>query len=460
MIHSQEKDQVPYFGFGVGAIGTGVIVQVPTLLLLVYMTDTLAIPSVLAGAMLFIPKLFDVITDPIMGQISDRTESRWGRRRPYLLLGAIVTAIGMSFLFSTPEYEQMSSRLMWVVVFYLLTQIGVTIFLVPYYALPAELTPDPDKRLKLMSYRAFFSFAGIVLGGVVAPWLVSIAGGGTEGYRVMSVVVGLTCGLAFFLSFYLLRHTHEHAYIQPGDRSFLQTIREQFTVIFANGPFLVFMLSFLVYICGTGTAIAVFPYYVNYILGNSLSLSALWFYLLAAAVFSIPIWSRLGKKLEKTIVYQLAVAILAIACLGLFLFGIHQAGLVKLMIVIFGFGFGGTQVIVWTILADIIEGDETKHKQNRGGIFAGGMLAMEKAGFALGSLVAGTTLDAMGYLESSAREDVVQSATALLGIRLSIGIIPIILFTASILIMLRSGFTAQSAARTNSIKAASYRGVR
>jgi len=433
----QQKDRVPYFGFGVAAIGTGLIVQVPTLLLLVYMTDTLAIPSALAGLALFGPKLFDVITDPIMGQISDRTKSRWGRRLPYLLLGAILTGVGMSFLFGTPEYEQMSSRLIWVVVFYLIAQLGVTVFLVPYYALPAELTSDPNKRIKLMSYRAFFSFAGILVGGVIAPWLVLTAGGGNEGYRIMSLIVGAICGFVFFLSFYLLKRNYKQTDMQSSSKSFLDALKEQFAVIFKKGPFPVFMLSFLLYGCGAGTAFAVFPYYVNYILDNALSLSVLWFYLLVTAVISIPLWNLLSNKLENARLYQLAMAAMIAGSLGLFFFDSNQLNLVKLMIMIFGFGFGGTQVVAWTLLADIITWDADKQKCNRGGIFAGGMLAMEKAGFALASLVAGGVLQAMGYLESISGQQAVQTADTLLGIRICVSFIPVLLIVAAALIMFR-----------------------
>lgn len=154
--HKNNKVSPPYLGFGIAGLGTGLIVQVPILFLLVYMTDILAIPAALAGLALFGSRIFDIITDPIMGIISDRTHTRWGRRRPYLLLGGVTVAVSLAFLFSAPLYESMYARLAYVMGLFIIVQTGVTIFMVPYYAMPAEMTDDNYQRTKLMSTRAFF----------------------------------------------------------------------------------------------------------------------------------------------------------------------------------------------------------------------------------------------------------------------------------------------------------------
>ena len=411
----------PYIGFGFAGIGTALSLQIPNLLLLVYMTDTLAISAALAGAALFAPRLLDVVTDPLMGLLSDRTKSRWGRRRPYFVLGALVTSLALALLFNCPDFESVPARLAYVVGFYVVMQLGVTIFMVPYYALPAELSSDPHERTKLMSSRAAFSFCGGLLGGALAPQLIALGGGGQDGYSMMSVVIGCICGAAFASAFFGTRKAH----LIEAETTALPII-EQFKVALGNRPFRIFMLSFIAYLCSFGCFVASIPYYAGNILGQDAILSTVWLSVNVPAVASIPFWTLAARRWEKHQVLVASLGLMALTSAALFL-GQGELSVLLSITVLLGIGFGGSQVACWAMLPDIIQWDYAQSGVQRGGIFAGCMTAFEKTGLALGGLLTGALLATTGYVESTTG-DAVQPASALTGIKLAIGAAPAVLY--------------------------------
>ena len=394
------------------------------------MTDTLAISAGIAGAALFFPRIFDVITDPIMGLISDRTKSRWGRRRPFFIVGAVVTGIALAFLFNCPDFDSVSARLTYVISLYVLMQLGVTIFMVPYYAFPAELSDDPHERTKLMSVRAAFTFCGGLVGGALAPWLVLKGGGGQDGYALMSAVVGFVCGAAFISAFF---GTRKARIIEHEIRSF--PIVQQFKVAVSNRPFRIFMVSFIAYVAAFGSFVASIPYYAAYIIENRELLAVVWLCVQISAIISIPAWTILAGRQDKHRVFIFALGLMSLASVMLF-FGDKELPMLFLYLtcVLWGAGFGGTQVACWAMLPDVIQWDYVESGIQRGGIFAGFMTAFEKTGLAIGGLLTGSILAWTGYVES-ATGDVIQSANALTGIKLAIGASPAVLFLLSVILI-------------------------
>ena len=419
----------PYIGFGFAGIGTALSLQIPMLLLLVYMTDTLAISAALAGPALLAPRVLDVVTDPIMGLISDRTTSRWGRRRPYFLLGALVTGVALVLLFNCPNFDSVAARLVYVMGFYIVMQLGVTIFMVPYYALPAELSADPHERTKLMSSRAVFSFCGGLLGGALAPQLLAWGGGGQSGYSLMSVVIGFVCGAALASAFF---GTRKARLVEQPATSL--AIVEQFLVALGNRPFRIFMLSFIAYLCGFACFVASIPYYAGNILGRDEAFGTIWLSVIVPAVASIPFWTVAARRWEKHQVLAVALGLMALTSAALLL----SQGALSILLsitVLLGIGFGGSQVACWAMLPDIIQEDCIQSGVQRGGIFAGCMTAFEKTGLALGGSLTSTLLWLSGYVASTTG-DVVQPTSALIGIQLAIAAVPAVFYALAAALIL------------------------
>lgn len=176
-------------GWATGAHGTSTMTGVLATYLLNYMTDVLGIAAFLAGSIIFAARMYDLVTDPLMGYISDRTQSRWGRRRPHLLLGAIVCFIAFVALFNVPDITGEIGMAAYATFLLILFTTAYTIFNVPYLAMPAEMTDSYNERTSMMGYRVvFFTTAnlGLFLGGA----LLIRTYGPEQGYSLMGLGLG------------------------------------------------------------------------------------------------------------------------------------------------------------------------------------------------------------------------------------------------------------------------------
>jgi GPH family glycoside/pentoside/hexuronide:cation symporter len=177
-------------GYALGSLSTGAFGTVPGLLLLPYLTDTLAVPASIAGLLVLLPKAWDVVFNPIAGRISDRTTGRLGARRPYLLYGGVALAICFAALFAGPNTGSSTVDALYVAVVFVLCATAFAFFQVPYNALPAELTTSPTERTSLTAWRIALLAIAILICGAGAP-AVRDAFGGLAGYRVMGIAVGV-----------------------------------------------------------------------------------------------------------------------------------------------------------------------------------------------------------------------------------------------------------------------------
>ena len=140
-------------GYGIGSLGTGIYSSTPGVLLLFFMTDTLGIPASLAALGVSLPKLWDMLADPVVGGLSDRTRSRWGRRRPWLLGGSLLMLVSYIFLFTVPHFESMYASFLYVTGMFALSATAYAIFAVPYTAMAAEMSDSSQERVRIMAYR-------------------------------------------------------------------------------------------------------------------------------------------------------------------------------------------------------------------------------------------------------------------------------------------------------------------
>lgn len=157
------------------------------------MTDVLAIPPALAGLTAFLPKAWMIFFDPLMGRISDHTHSWWGRRRPYILAGALGCGVGFYFLFNVPAFDTVAARTVYMTVIFTLVSTAFSIFSVPYLANAGELAPSYKGRNTIMAYRITFQSIGILIGIGMVKYLVEWGGGGLAGYTFIGAVLGTVC---------------------------------------------------------------------------------------------------------------------------------------------------------------------------------------------------------------------------------------------------------------------------
>ena len=162
--------------WGLGSLGTIAYLNVVTALVLVYLTTVMKIEPGVAGLLVFVARIFDAICDPLMGWLTDRTRTRWGRRRPYLLLGAVVCAVSLPLVYSQHLLIGTFDPALVALVALMLYSLGFTIFNVPYLTMPVEMTADRMQRLGIMGYRSVFMMIGSVIGSAIAPLIVEKLG--------------------------------------------------------------------------------------------------------------------------------------------------------------------------------------------------------------------------------------------------------------------------------------------
>ncbi len=418
-------------GYGFGSIGTGIFTTVPGMLLMFYMTNTLAIPASKAALAVFVPKMWDVISDPIFGMISDKTRSRWGRR-PYLFIGALLTGFFFYFLFNVPLYESVDARFWHVIILYVLCATGYTIFSIPYIALPAEMSSCQFERTRIVSYRMAFVFTGIVLAGGLSPVLVKMFGGGLSGYSYMALVLGIFTSFAMLVAFFGTKNI-QLSESKSMDFSFMTIVHGPFK----NRSYLILFTAYALQVIGLGCLLASLPYYSIYVLkGGPEQLTLLFLSLNVTAIITIPLWLNLSKSIGKIRTFNLAGLIFIFAMLAFWFFSTSSSiYLVYLMTAIAGVGFAGQQILGFSLLPDLIDFDSTEHEtENVAGIYTGVWVAGEKTGFAIAAFFTGIILSLVGLVETT--EGVAQQTDAVTeGIKFTTAIVPVLMFTAGLLLI-------------------------
>ena len=178
-----------YWFYAIGSIGSGLFATLPGVLLLYYLTDTIMLPALLAAIVLLTPKILGVIIDPIVGQLSDHMQTRFGRRMPFLLFGTIGMATSFLALFHMPDAGSVPLNFVFALVAYLCTSLFYGLFAVPYIAMPSEFSVSEELRTRIIALRMLFVFVGTIMGAALPPLLVSHFGGGRSGYGTMSLLI-------------------------------------------------------------------------------------------------------------------------------------------------------------------------------------------------------------------------------------------------------------------------------
>jgi len=190
-------------GFGICDLGGNLFFTVIAFLLLNYLTDTVGIAAGLAGAIIMVGKIWDAVTDPVIGYVSDRTRTRWGRRRPFILFGSFPLFIAMIIMFTNPRLEGQTALFIWGVAAFCFLGLAYTLVNIPYSALTPELTRDFHERTTLNGYRFGFAVVGTLVGAGAALPLVDAFADRNTGFTVMGALFGfgmLVTALVTFLT--------------------------------------------------------------------------------------------------------------------------------------------------------------------------------------------------------------------------------------------------------------------
>lgn len=421
-----------YVGYSLGSLSTGAFGTVPGLLLLYFLTDTLGVAAGLAGVTVLVPKLWDIIWNPLVGGWSDRTQSRWGARRPWMLAGALLLPAFFVAMFATPPGLSTGRAALWTGIAFLVAAAAYALFQVPYVSMPAEMTDDYHERTTVVSYRIVALTIGILVAGAVAPLLVDAGGGGRSGYLVMAVsVAAFMC--AGMLGAVIGTRRAPRTSRPTGAGSLLTALR----VARANPWFLRLWGTFVIQALATATTLAAIPYFSTYILGREGATTLLFAALVAPAILVMPLWARYGHRVGKKRAYVAASLLYAAASLGLVAARVLPEPGVLLLVVAAGVGYSGMQLFPLAMLPDTVEADEARAGVRRSGLLTGLWTAGETGAFALGPAMVGVVLAVTGFVSRESGKVAAQPSSATSGILLTFSLLPAVVMLFSLLVFRR-----------------------
>lgn len=412
-------------GYGSGSVATGAFGTVPGLMLLPYLTDELGIAALWAGVIVFVPKAWDVVLNPIAGRISDRTVDPAGPRRPWLIRAGLMLAGAFALIFAAPDLGSHWLEAGWVLVFFVLAASAYAFFQVPYVAMPAEITSSYDERTRLMTWRVAILAFTIMLAGATAP-VIRDSVGGRDGYRVMGVVMAVLIVVGVVSAWWGTRNAPVGA-VAAGAGS----LREQLRIVARARDFRVLLTTFVLQALATGCMLAGVDYLAGDVLDRPGAATILFVCFVGPALLLTPVWTAVGTRIGKQQGYLIASLVLAAGALLAVTARVAPPAVVFAATALVGVGYAGCQVFPMAMLPDAAAVDTARTGENRAGVYTGVWTAGETLGLASGPAVFAVVLALGGYLSSQGRE-ITQPDSALTAITIGFSVVPAVLTLVSL----------------------------
>lgn len=436
---SQKLSVTEKLGYSLGDCAANFVFQTQLIFLMSFYTDVFGISAATVGWIFLFSRLFDAVNDPLMGALADRTNTRWGRYRPWVLFTAVPFAIFFVLAYTTPDFSP-TGRVIWALVTYNLLMIAYTANNIPYAALTGVITGDPDERTSLVSWRFILAMAAAFLVQTFTPdlveWFGAVGESGAvdraQGYQ-WTMALWASIAVVFFVITFAT--TRERVQPDPAQktsmrRDILDLVHNRTWIALGVATVFVF-----VYLSMRGSAT---PYYFNYVVHQQepigfgpLKLQPMgWFNglgLLASMIgilFSKPLVLRYGKRN----VYIAALALTALMTAGFYLLPGDAVLVIIAAQTVTWFVYGVSIPLLWAMMADVADLTEWRTGRRATAMtFAATVFAL-KLGLSIGGAVAGWLLDAAGYVPNAEA----QSAEALHAIRLLMSVVPALMFLLAV----------------------------
>lgn len=423
--------------FGAGDMGPGMTANLVVFSFLVFLTNVAGLNPALAGTVLMIGKIWDAVNDPMIGLLSDRTQSpRWGRRHSWMLYGSIPFGLSFFLMWMVPDFGgSMTLRFLYYTFVAILFHTAYTAVNLPYAALTPELTKDYDERTSLNGFRLSFSLGGAVFGlamGVVVTQLI-------ENVQRQYLVLGLVCSILSVLPLYWCvwgtRHRvrenmqrAQEAAAQSGQTTDPSSMpfAEQIKIVFSNRPFLFVIGIYLFSWLALQITAAIIPFFVVSWMGMG-SYFQVALIVQGTAIAMLFVCIQISRRVGKRNLYFIGMSSWIIVQSCLFFLQPGQVWLMYLLCFAASFGVATAYLVPWSMLPDVTDLDELRTGQRREGVFYAFMTLLQKIGLAAGIFLVGQALGLAGFISATPGEPLpIQPDSALLAIRIAIGPLPTI----------------------------------
>lgn len=414
-------------GWAIGELGIAVYIGVTMTFFLFYLTNAHEISPVWAGIILVVPRVLDALFDPLIGAISDRTKSRMGRRRPYLLAGSLLYGVGFYCFLAMPEFSSETAKIAYAITTYMFASFAFSLMAVPYTAMTAEMTTNYKERTELVAYRMVAARVGIIGAGVLTPLIYATQTSLADGFRLVGLLLGGFMAISGLVTFFA---TKDAPQVEQIVRTY--SLKDEMRAIVQNRPFMILFFVFLCQNIAIGATATTLVYYLTYamrveasMIGPLLAVAGI-----TATVFTPP-WVLVSKNFDKPVAYTMALSVTCLMALPAFFLPAHSFLALFAIYFMAAVGDAGNQLLSNSMVPDTVEVDELKTGERREGAIFGAWAFCLKLGMASGAFLVSVVLGWSGF----SGEALVQTPDATLGIRLSYSVLPFILWVAAIVLL-------------------------
>lgn len=415
--------------YGSGDLGFSLTNTIRNVYLALFLTDVVGVTPAVAALAFFVGSTWDYLNDPIIGYLSDRTQTRWGRRRPYLLFGALPFAAAFCLLWWRPPLDGTAALGIYYAAAFALFDTAATFVYMPFYALTPELTDDYDERTALTSTRMFFSILGGLMAFTIPLWIV---GGFQPDHagrvQLMGLIFGVVSALPLLLVFWGTHERPEFMQLRPT-----ASLWRSLSVTWRNRPFLFGLGLFLFNGVTMSILEVVLLYYIKYVVRHEAESDLIMATIFVVAMIALPLWEWVSRRFNKRWAYIGGIAFLAAVLLVLSSLS-PQTGLevIVLLSVLAGVGVSAMHVLPWAILPDAIEHGELQTGERQEGMFYSQITLAQKIASSVAVPLVLLVLHTSGYVANSPT----QPESAVAGIRLVSGPVPALTICLGILFTL------------------------
>lgn len=388
--------------WGSGALGVAVLMNTVAFFGLYYMVGVLKIEPALAGSLIFLTKMFDVITDPLVGSWSDRLTRAGSRRRPFMLVGAVVSPLSFLMIFTTPLFDAQVFTAAYIFVAMLIYTLGYTLFNVPYISMPSEMTDDYHERSSIHGYRmVFVSFSGIIAGAGVPALLDAMGRKNWDAYAAVGWIGAVIIFLAMMMAWW---GTRDARFTVTPKRT--PNLLAECKIVFSDRIFIRLLGVKASQLLGAASMQSATAFFFVYVLAKDFGLLSQYGLVLGiASVFASPLIVKFSQRVGKRTAYVFA-ALCSIAMTASWIFAspddptwmvLVRAGVIAIAV-------SGNVIMAMSMLTDIINYSARQSDVRREGVYTAFYSFVEKFTFAFGPLIVGIAMSIAGFDESLSDE--------------------------------------------------------
>lgn len=417
------------FAYGFGDLASVLYWQTFMLYFTYFYTDVFLMPAAAAATMFLVTRIWDGINDPIMGAIADRTQTRWGKYRPYLLWMCVPFAIAGVLTFTVPDLGP-SGKLIWAYVTFISIMMLYTAINIPYTALLGVISPNSIERTSVSSFKFLFAFAaGIIVSATLLP-MVKTLGDGNEvrGWQYTFIIYGIAFVVFFLIAFFGTRER-----VQPP-RTQTPSLKRDLRELLTNKPWFILLAVTMTFILFIALRNSVTVHYFKYVVGArevvipffgaatydfETLVSAFNTVNQVASLIGVIFISSLAGLFGKKKIFMAFYAISIVSMASFYFLSPEQIGLMFLMQIVYAFTSGPLSVLLWAMYADTADYGEWKNGRRSTGLIFSASTMSQKFGWAIGAYVALTLMSSFGFAPNEA-----QSAGSLGALTLLFSLIP------------------------------------